>query len=86
MDKEEILELIDSLCKKYVQEYVTNIKDSLMLQLVGYIEDQKTKYENTYGCESFKEVEQKRFIDPVECIKETVVHDIGGNEVKILSK
>lgn len=87
MDKEELLEKLDELCKKYVNEYVTSIKDSLMIQLVGYLEDQKNNYEQTYGSITIDKdnQEQKVFAKPVIKEKEQVVHDIGGNEVRLVT-
>ena len=87
MDKEELLEKLDELCKKYVNEYVTSIKDSLMIQLVGYLEDQKNNYEQTYGSITIDKdnQEQKVFAEPVIKETEQVVHDIGGREVRLVS-
>jgi hypothetical protein len=77
---------LEELVKKYVNQYITDIKDSLLLQLIGHLESQKSQYESTYGCESFDKVEQKHFKDDFVNQKEKVVHDIGGNELRIIEE
>lgn len=45
MDKEEIKEYLKNYCEKWLNEQ----KDTLMLQLVGFIMDHKYKLENEIG-------------------------------------